>query len=93
MFNFATNEWTEVADYPTDIVGIFAYDMVYLANIDAYVVIGGRDDAARRRRSDSGPDDGAINMFQNGAWSNVGKLNRPRGVSFNLIAKILIHNF
>ena len=90
MFNFATNEWTEVADYPT---GVHAYDMVYLANIDAYVVVGGLDEHARRRRSDLGPDDGAINMFQNGAWSNVGKLNRPHGVSFNLIAKILIQNF
>ena len=77
MYDFTTNGWTEVADYPA--FGISMYDMLYLADIDAYVVIGGRDDSARRRRSDSGPTDsgllGDINMFQNGAWSNIGKLN------------------
>ena len=33
MYDFTTNGWTEVADYPG--YGISMYDMLYLADLDA----------------------------------------------------------
>lgn len=50
--------------------------MVYIPELPAYIVIGGY--GGQNRLSN-------IGKFQNGAWSDVGQLNKARSVSFRSI--------
>ena len=85
LFDFGSDEWTNVADYPdTRVVDyplwICEYDMLYIPESAAYYVIGGAD------RSPSS----AIVKFHNEVWSIAGQLNHPRKVSLAIIPKLLI---
>ena len=73
MFNFGTDEWTAVEDYPFNSGSYVAYyDMIYSAETSSYLVIGGYG---------SGGTLSQIARFKNEKWSDVGLLNTPRYVS------------
>ena len=80
LYNFGSDVWTEVSDYPFGVRCVSFYDMVYIPELPAYIVIGGYD--GRNRISN-------IGKFQNGAWSDVGQLNKARSVSFRSFFYIL----
>ena len=65
------------SDFPYGIYQVYDYEMVFIAELTAYIVIGGYD--ARGQWLSN------IAMFANGAWSNAGHLNRGRDVSSSLI--------
>ena len=91
IYSFASNARTDVADYPYGDGSISQFVMLYLEDMDAYLVIGGTSGGipARRRRNTDIDAVGEITKFQNGEWSKIGKLNHPRSVSFDLISRIL----
>ena len=72
LYDFVTDDWTTVQDYPYGAGSITNYGMVYIPATSAYYVIGGND----------GGDLSTIGMFKNGAWSEAGQLNTARSVSF-----------
>ena len=72
LYDFGTDAWTTVQDYPSDAGFIVNYDMVYIPATSAYYVIGGYD----------GVYLSTIGMFKNGAWSEAGQLKTARSVSF-----------
>ena len=80
LYSFGSDVWTEVSDYPFGVRCVSFYDMVYIPELPAYIVIGGYD--GRNRISN-------IGKFQNGAWSDVGQLNKARSVSFRSFFYIL----
>lgn len=72
LYDFDMGEWTTVQDYPFgDGTRIYNYDMVYIPQISAYVVIGGFD----------GFHLSTIAMFKKGVWSEAGQLHMARYVS------------
>ena len=73
VYDFVTNDWTTVQDYPSDAEGVAYYDMVYVPATSAYYVIGGLGDWEHLA---------TIAKFKNGAWSEAGQLNTARSVSF-----------
>ena len=74
-FDFETGSWTIADDYPySDGSAIYRYDMLFIPEMAAYIVIGGVD-------SDS-YDLATIGMFRNGDWSKAGQLNTARSVNF-----------
>ena len=74
-FDFETGSWTTVNDYPySDGVAFFRYDMLFIPEMAAYIVIGGEDGDYY--------DLGTIGMFRNGDWSQAGQLNTARSVNF-----------
>ena len=74
MYNFNSGEWTTADDYPYgNEVWISHYAMVYITEIQSYLVIGGYE---------KNGDSSQIAKFTNGVWSDVGQLNNARYVSF-----------
>ena len=73
VYDFVTDDWTTVQDYPYGDEYVYNYDMVYVPATSAYYVIGGYDGSELK----------TIAMFKNGAWSEAGQLNTARSVSFN----------
>ena len=77
FYEFVTCSWMNVSDYHQDGNGyIYGYDMLYIEPLVAFYVIGGFFDNSRGYRGRN------IAKFQNGTWSDVGKLNNKRQVSF-----------
>ena len=72
LFNFETGSWTEVADYPFSNGLISHYDMLFIPDLSAYFVIGGKNDWG---------SSATIAMFKEDVWSDVGHLNEVRYVS------------
>ena len=73
MYNFATETWRRVEDYPfSSGQSFYDFDMIYIDEISSFLVIGGTD----------GIDSYQIAMFKNGAWFYAGKLNSARHVCF-----------
>ena len=74
-FDFETGSWTTADDYPySDGVAISTYDMLFIPEMAAYIVIGGEDGDYYAIST--------IGMFRNGDWSQAGQLNTARTVSF-----------
>ena len=80
LYNFGSDVWTEVSDYPFGEQCVSYYAMVYIPELPAYIVIGGHGGHSRLSN---------IGKFQNGAWSDVGHLTRGRNVSFRSIFYVL----
>lgn len=72
MYDFATGGWTTVDDYPFG-RNVLYFDIVFIPDITAYIVVGGQI---------GGQFSDRIDKFQNGIWSNAGKLNSGRNVKF-----------
>ena len=74
-FDFETGSWTTADDYPySDEVAISRYDMLFIPEMAAYIVIGGENSDFY--------DLATIGMFRNGDWSQAGQLNTARTVNF-----------
>ena len=74
-FDFETGSWTTADDYPySDGSAIDRYDMLFIPEMAAYIVIGGEDGDYY--------DLGTIGMFRNDDWSPAGQLNTARAVNF-----------
>ena len=74
-FDFETGSWTTADDYPySDGSAIDRYDMLFIPEMAAYIVIGGMDDYFYHLST--------IGMFRNGDWSQAGQLNTARTVNF-----------
>lgn len=79
LFDFVTGGWIVVSDYPFSTgSGFGEYEMLFIPEITAYCVIGGMN----------GQGDNivlaTIALFQNGRWSNAGRLNMARNVSLTV---------
>ena len=73
LYNFGSGTWKTVDDYPfCRGMGCSDYDMLYIPETSSYLVIGG----------DSSRPISQIARFKDGAWSDAGKLNSARVVSF-----------
>ena len=74
-FDFETGSWTTADDYPySDGVAFSYYDMLFIPEMAAYIVIGGVDDDIYAIST--------IGMFRNDDWSPAGQLNTARAVNF-----------
>ena len=77
-FDFETSSWTTVNDYPySDGGAISYYDMLFIPEMAAYIVIGGEKSNSYSLST--------IGMFRNGDWSPAGQLNTARSVNFKYI--------
>ena len=84
LFDFGTGGWTELGDYPyVDRDYYFAYAMVYIDDLSAYIVVAGYVSRAIK----------TIGMFKNGVWSDAGQLNTARNVIFCLFCLLQINCF
>ena len=73
LYNFGSGSWKAVKDYPfTSGPRITDYDMVYIPEVLAFLVIGGYDGFSLSQ----------IGKLKDGQWSDAGKLNTARRVSF-----------
>ena len=76
-YDFKLSKWIVVSDYPfasgTD---ISHYDMIYVPELPAYIVIGGIVDIENANTRLA-----TISKFHNGVWKQVGQLNAARSVS------------
>ena len=82
LYDFHTDEWIVVQDYPYNNDGFGYYDMVYVDLLSAFIVIGGYDADYQNLAQ--------IVMFQNHVWSPLGQLNTPRKVRVNSFFVLLI---
>ena len=74
-FDFETGSWTTADDYPySDGVAFSRYDILFIPEMAAYIVIGGVDDDQYAIST--------IGMFLNDDWSQAGQLNTARSVDF-----------
>ena len=80
LYNFGIGKWKTVDDYPFGTNRYMLFDMLYLPITSTYLVIGGSDSSGYLSQ---------IAAFKNGVWSDVGKLNSPREVSFRQLSKLL----
>ena len=76
VFDFGTESWTSVNDYPFSFgTSVYDYDMIFMNQLSSYFVIGGHSSAK-------------IAQFKNGQWSHAGELNSSRSVCFRLFFSI-----
>ena len=76
LFDFGTGEWKTVDDYPFTSSRVTSYVMIYIPETLSYLVIGG---------SDGGTEIVVLSQiarFKGGKWSDAGRLNFARRVSF-----------
>ena len=78
-YDFKSNSWTDEKPYPPKYGdGIQDFSMIYLADLESYIIIGGWYEMERSHAY--------IAKFYryNGeyTWTIMGSLNRPRYVSF-----------
>ena len=75
LYNFGTSSWTTTTDFPFGVngaTGLIDFNMIYIPEDRSYLVIGGM----------AGADYNQIAQFKDGEWSDVGRLNSARSVSF-----------
>ena len=74
LYNFGTGAWKMIDDYPfgSESERLSDYEMLYIPETRSYLVIGG----------DDGYYLSQIAKLKNGAWSDAGRLNSARYVSF-----------
>ena len=86
LFDYGTNGWSTEADYPFGNGEYVAYyDMLYIEELSAYFIIGGR--------SSNSNDLATIAKFANGVWSWAGQLNAMRNVSFCSFPRFFLNNY
>ena len=79
LFDLSTGQWEDVADYPFSNAGsISSYDMTFIPEMSAYIVIGGSADFFSSPLT-------TIAKFHDGVWSKVGQLNTARSVILCLL--------
>ena len=84
LYDFGTSAWTTTADYPFAASWYFiVYDMVYIPEIQSYLVIGGM----------SAGDMSQIAKLSDGQWSDMGHLNSARNVSYTRFHLLLNYCF
>ena len=72
LYDFGNSAWATTADYPFAASWyVIGYDMVYIPEIQSYLVIGGQ----------AGMYVSQIAQFKDGEWLDAGHLNSARYVS------------
>ena len=82
IYKFGTGAWSQVDDYPFSMgVRVNSYEMLYIDEISAYLVIGGNYGDKTGDNVEPDQYSSLIAVFKNGAWSEGGELNEHRTVS------------